>query len=92
MREERGHPDRDRAAGGDALGADLDRDAQKVTRFTAFRQDAERVLREELPSEHPLWKPWALDLADELIAVINGFEELERICGERLRGFPDSGQ
>jgi hypothetical protein len=45
---------------------------------------AEKALGENLPFGHPLWKPWALDLADDVVTLAaqldvanNRIEQLE---------------
>jgi len=39
---------------------------------------AEKALTEELPAVNPLWKPWAMDLADDVNALVAERDEARR--------------
>lgn len=38
-------------------------------RIAEWVRNAEKVLAAAEPADHPLWKPWALDLADQVLAL-----------------------
>jgi hypothetical protein len=82
-----GYPDRHRNPADCTAdpGGDWDEKTLRTPRFVEFFREAEQVEQTELPPEHPLWKPWALDLAAMLKAVIRAYEELERSYEQRLR-------
>lgn len=39
------------------------------------RRRAEKALAETLPAGNPLWKPWAMDLADDVMALLQCLRE-----------------
>lgn len=47
-----------------------------VTRERLAR--ATKALSDHLPAGNPLWKPWAMDLADDVIALIEERKEREQ--------------
>lgn len=38
-------------------------------RIAEWKAGAEKVLSDDLPAGHKLWKSWALDLADQVLAL-----------------------
>lgn len=46
-------------------------------RILEYVQAAHKVLNDELPAGHKLWKSWAYDLADNVLALARKRDELE---------------
>lgn len=46
------------------------------------RQRAEKALEERADSGFPLWKPWALDLADDVLRLLGEKGELQILLDE----------
>jgi hypothetical protein len=44
-------------------------------RITEWVAGAEKVLADDLPAGHKLWKSWALDLADQVLALARQRDE-----------------
>ena len=46
-------------------------------RIEEWAEGARKVLADELPAGHKLWKSWAFDLADQVLALVRRDHQIE---------------